>query len=347
MLKCDHAWMIRRMARIREVPGLIHSVGVFTFLKRVVQQTLDDDVLTWAAALAYSWLFAVFPFLIFLLSIVPLLPDRFRDQAADTMVSGVEQSLVGDSAALVAGEVRRILEQPSPGLLSVGLLFAIWAASGGMSATMRGLDAAYDIVKPRPFWKQRLYAIVLTLIGAVLIIATLVLLPIGTAIVNWLDARGALFGWSKFFLDLARYFLGVTILFALLALIYHFGPSIKRRFHLITPGAIVCVLVWILVGWGFNVYLTSFGGQSSYSRTYGAVGGIAILLLIFYIDAIVLLVGAEINSELDFIKLGLKPEEKHIPVESLTDEEDRELAEELNVRRDAKAPKEAEPSAQI
>ena len=319
------------MARLREVPGLIRSVGVFTFLKRVVQQTLDDDVLTWAAALAYSWLFAAFPFLIFLLSLVPLLPERFRDQASETVVSGVQQTLAGESANLVSGEVKRIVDQPSPGLLSVGLLFAIWAASGGMAATMRGLDAAYDIVKPRPFWKQRLYAIGLTLVGATLIILTFVLLPIGTAVINWLDAQGAFFGWSKFFLDVARYSLGVTILFTLLALIYHFG---RRRFHLITPGAIVCVLVWILVGWGFNVYLTSFGGQTSYSRTYGAVGGIAILLLIFYIDAIVLLVGAEINSELDFIKLGVPSDAKRIPTESLEEEEDRELARELNERRD-------------
>ena len=101
----------------------------------------------------------------------------------------------------------------------------------------------------------------------------------------------------------------LLLMFAVLAMVYHFGPSFKQRFVPITPGALFCVAVWLLLGWLFKLYLVEFGGAQNYRSTYGAVAGAAILLLFFYIDALVLLIGAEINSEIDFA-LGKHPVRK-------------------------------------
>jgi membrane protein len=324
------------MSRLGDVPRIILAVGPYTFVKRVLQQVLEDNVLTWAAALAYSWLFALFPFAIFLLSLLPLLPERFRNGADQFISKGIEQTLVGESASVVKAEINRILQQPRAGLLSLGIILAIWAASSGMSATMAALDQAYDVTRPRPFWKQRLVAIVLTIVVATLILLVMVLLPIGTAVIGWLDRLGVLLGMSRVILEICRFTLGTLLLFTVLGAIYHFGPSVRRKFHLVTAGSVFCISVWVLVAFGFRYYLTVLGGGQSYSKTYGTVGGIAILLLIFYVDAVVLLVGAEINSELDFARLGIAssntPEGQKVA--SLTQsDEDRAFAEELARRR--------------
>jgi membrane protein len=105
------------------------------------------------------------------------------------------------------------------------------------------------------------------------------------------------------------------LLFAVLAIIYHFGPNYKQKFVAVTPGAVFSVAVWLMLGVGFRLYLSKLGGAATYNRTYGALAGAAILLLFFYIDALVLLIGAEINSEIDFALTG-----KHgVPAEPVAD----------------------------
>jgi membrane protein len=187
-----------------------------------------------------------------------------------------------------------------------GLGVAIWAASGGMSMTMAALDKCYELEAGRPFYKQRPLAVLLTIVVAALILAVVVLLPIGTALKTWLIQREYITAsdvvWIVLF-DIVRWLLALLFMVTSLMLIYHFGPSVKHRFHWITPGATFCLVVWLLLGLAFRLYVAKFG---SYEKTYGTVGGVAILLLFFYIDALVLLVGAEINSEIDFEVLKVK-----------------------------------------
>jgi membrane protein len=322
------------MARLRDVPDVFRRVGTIGFGKRVWQQVGEDNVFTWGAALAYSWLFAVFPFMVFLLSLVPLIPDRVKPNIQDE-VEQLTQKLPDDAASIINKQVETILKKPSAGgFLSFGLILTIWAASGGMQMTMSALDKAYDVEKGRPYIKQRSIAVVLTIVVATLLIAVLILLPIGTRVIDWLSSQGKLFGWLKIFLNVARWALALLAMIAVLAIVYYFGPSFKQKFHAITPGALFCIVVWLLLGAAFKLYLTKFGGAASYNKTYGAVAGAAILLLFFYIDALVLLVGAEINSEIDFAVLGLsaggKPgEPPPEPLPSALEPEHQALAQEL------------------
>jgi membrane protein len=194
-----------------------------------------------------------------------------------------------------------VMHRPHNGLLSLGFIVTVWAASGGMNMTLSAMDRCYDLPKGRPFYKQRLLAIVLTLVAAILSLAVLVLLPIGALAERWVEQQhmNAVSALTLFLWTVTRYLLAIVLMFTLVSIVHHFGPSIKQDFHPITPGSVFTVAVWLLLEALFRLYVDKFG---KYDQTYGAVGGVAILLLFFYIDAVVLLIGAEINSEFDFAK---------------------------------------------
>jgi membrane protein len=141
-----------------------------------------------------------------------------------------------------------------------------------------------------------------------------------------------------------RWSVGLLLLFSGLALTYRFGPSVRTRLHLFSPGSCFAVAMWILTAWGFRYYIGVLGAADTYARTYGAVAGVAFLMLLFYLDALFLLIGAEINAEIDFIRLGIKsgelPAEQEVaPVPPYQlDEEDRELKAELEERRSVDIP---------
>jgi len=295
------------MARLRDVPKVVRSIGLFAFTKRVWAQINEDNLFTWAAALAYSWMFAVFPFLLFLLSLLPYLPLDLRSKAEDGIKEYLHNlpTLPHEAADTIwnniEGNLKNLLHQPKGLVLYFGLLLALWAASGGMSATMSALDRCYELDRGRPFHKHRLLAIGLTILVLMLLLVVVCLLPVGTA------ARDVFvnYGWVPrhspllVVFDAARWLLALLFLLLALGIIYYKGPSVRHHFYWITPGSIFCIVVWVVLGMGLRIYIDRVGGLS-YQRTYGAVGGVAVLLLMFYIDALVLLIGAEINSEVDF-----------------------------------------------
>lgn len=300
---------------MRDVPHVLRSIGTFTFIKRVWFQIGDDGVFTWASALAYSWLFAIFPFLIFMLSLVPLIPERFKSNVEMQVDQMVDQTVPSEAASvIIKDQTKEVLyglqTATAKTLLSFGLVLTIWGASGGMAMTMSALDKAYDIEKGRSYVWHRLVAILLTIIVATMVILVMVLMPLGTAAINWAvrhaaDLRIPVSAWALVLVNIVRYAIALMLLFAITATIYHFGPNLKHKFQTITPGAVFSITVWLALGGLFRLYINKFGGEQNYSKTYGTVAGLVILLLFFYIDALVLLIGAEINSEIDFAVAGL------------------------------------------
>ena len=297
------------MARLSDVPRVFAAVGVLTFLKRVYTQVIEDNLFTWASALAYSWLFAVFPFMIFVLSLVPYLPETTKARAKTEIAEFVYQMPKEAADTIwtnVAPKLEAQLEHPKGWLTFVGLALALWAASGGMAMTMAALDKVYELEVGRPFYKQRPLAVLLTVVVAALILSVVVLLPVGTAFRTWLIHKQVItetqLGWVVLF-DIVRWMLALLFMVTALTVIYHFGPSVKHRFQWLTPGAGFCLVVWVVLGLLFKLYVAKFG---KYEQTYGTVGGVAVLLLFFYVDALVLMIGAEINSEIDFEVLKVK-----------------------------------------
>ncbi|MGA3066811.1 MAG: YihY/virulence factor BrkB family protein [Tepidisphaeraceae bacterium] len=291
------------MAKLRDVRPVLRSVGAWTFTKRLFQQIGEDNVMVWASALAYSWLFAIFPFLILLLSLVPYLPQHARDTARASVSQFVHDTL-GKAAPTINDNINSVLNEPRHGWLWLGLIFSLWVASGGMAMTMSALDKCYDLKISPPFYKQRPFAMLLTILVTALVILVFLLLPVGLAAKHLLEHFHVLSPLIILGFDILRYVIAIMVMLMTVALIYHFGPSIHQPFRLVTPGSIFSVTVWVVLDLVFRTYIDRY---ARYDQTYGTVGGAAILLLFFYIVAVVLLIGAEINSKIDMEILQIPP----------------------------------------
>ena len=215
------------MARLSDIRPVLKSFGTWAFIARVWQQICEDGIFVWASALAYSWLFSIFPFLILLLSLIPYLPPGARASAHNAIKEFIT-SMLGKEARTINDNIGDVMNRQHTGWLGIGLAVSIWVASGGMSMTMSALDRCYDIKKTRSYVRHRAVAIAMTLGVTLGMLVMIVLLPIGTAVGAWLTSRGILTVPLQILFDAARYFLSLFFAVAVLAVIYYFGPNIRR-----------------------------------------------------------------------------------------------------------------------
>ncbi len=264
--------------------------------KRVYAEVMDDDVLGRSAQLSYYFLLALFPALLFLTSLLGYLAGE-DSQLRQGLFNSLAAVLPGDASQLISKTVNDVTQSSGGGKLSFGILATFWAASNGMGAISESLNAAYDLKESRPWWKVRLTAVGLTLSLTLLIVTALVLVlyghDIADAVSVWLGL-GSAFATAWKVLQWPLVLIFVLVAFAL---IYYFGPdSHQQDWKWITPGAVVGVLLWLLISFAFKAYLSYF---NSYSATYGSLGAVIILMLWFYFTGIAILVGGEINSEIE------------------------------------------------
>jgi membrane protein len=183
------------------------------------------------------------------------------------------------------------------GKISFGILAALWAASNGMGAISDSLNAAYHVKETRSWWRRRLIAVGLTLVLAVLIVSALVLVLSGGQIAEFLATT---FGFTEAFSIGWKVVQWPIVLFFLVlafALIYYWAPDLKdQEWKWVTPGSLIAILIWLLVSFGFRLYLHFF---NSYSKTYGSLGAVIILMLWFYFTGFAILTGGEVNSDIE------------------------------------------------
>ena len=265
-------------------------------LKRLAKRIKDDRIFGRAAQLSYYFLLALFPLLLFLINILGYMAQEgtlFRDKLLIYLAAVMPAS----AFALVRATVDEISVSRGTGKLSFGILAALWAASNGMGAISDTLNTAYNVKERRPWLQVRLISVGLTIALAILILAALAIVLLGGSIGEALASRygfGSLFTtiWSVIQWPIALIFVLTTF-----NLIYNFAPNISpgaRRW--ITPGAFVGVALWLLVSFGFRVYLGYF---DSYSVTYGSLGAVIVLMLWFYLSGVAILIGGEVNCEFE------------------------------------------------
>lgn len=279
-------------------------MGVKSLARKLWNEIQEDAVFTWASSLAYSWIFALFPFILFLLTLAPYLPGATKQDALNEMEPAIHRTVGDDVAKQVIPQIREIMHNTKGGLLSFSLLLALWGASGGISMTMSAIDKAYEVQSERSFIKHRLVAMGITICVVLMVLLVMVLLPIGGALVRRFEDQAILGTAAAVGVHVLRYALAVALLLASVSLIYYWGPNIKQKYHTVTPGAMLTVALWVVAGVGFGFYVSNFG---NFNKMYGTLGAAIILLLFFYVSAIVLLIGAELNSVVDFAVLGVEP----------------------------------------
>lgn len=280
------------MASLWKLSGI--SVGKLA--KRVWSEIQKDDVFGRAAQLSYYFLLALFPLLIFLTSILGIVIGSESGLRA-SLFSYLAQVMPPSAFQLIESTMLEISKASSGGKLSFGLLAALWAASNGMGAITEALNVAYGVKETRPWWKHRLMAIGLTIALAALIITALLLVLYGGRIVDMLAHNYALGSFFVLSWKIAQWPLVLAFMLLAFALIYYFAPDLReQKWMWITPGAVLGVFLWLLVSFGFRLYLNFF---DSYSNTYGSLGAVIILMLWLYLTGVAVLVGGELNSELE------------------------------------------------
>ena len=274
--------------------------------RRVWAEMNEDDVWGRAAQLSYYFLLALFPLLLFLTTLLGYFADTGSELRAE-MLRFLGQVVPEDASDLIFKTVTEVEENAGGGKLSFGILATLWAASNGMGAITEALNVAYEVKESRPWWKARLVAVGLTLGLAVLITTALALILFGDTLAHWIAASwsfGSVFvtAWKILQWPVALAFVLVAF-----ALIYYAAPNVKKRsWQWITPGTVTGVALWLLVSFGFRIYLGYF---NSYSATYGALGAVIILMLWFYLTGAAILIGGEVNSEIAFAEAGFSPDD--------------------------------------
>ena len=270
------------------------SISWREILKRTAYESFwKDNCLSMAAQLAYYFFFALFPTLLFVVALASYFP-------VTTLIDDMFRTLGGflppEALTLITEQIVKISKSEDGGLLSLGVLLALSSSSAAMTAIIDTLNRAYGIEERRPWWKVRLTAIALTIGVAIFILVSFALILTGPTLATELAAKwglGPVFEWTWKILQWPVIFAMVSVS---IAFIYQFAPDVKQEWIWLTPGSVMATTLWLLASLGFKYYVANWG---AYTETYGLLGAVMSLLLWFYISGLVILVGAEMNVEIE------------------------------------------------
>jgi membrane protein len=263
-------------------------------IKELARRTWSDirqeNALGRAAELAYYFTLALFPMLIFLLSLISFIPG------ADEIILGWFATVMPPEAMkLVESWVGSVFRNRSGGLLSFGLIFSLWVASNGIGALMDALNRAYEVEEGRPFWKAQLVALGLTIALCLLVMGGAFKITFSEKPAGWIAdllKLGDIFGvlWLTF-----SYVVGLAMLALGMGIIYYVAPNVQQRWRSIVPGCIFAVVAFLIASFGFTLYLRY---APSYDITYGSLGTFIVLMVWLYLTGLIMCVGGEINAEI-------------------------------------------------
>ncbi|MCK1976904.1 YihY/virulence factor BrkB family protein [Jeotgalicoccus huakuii] len=277
----EHVYVskINKPAKVKDESGFFNQL-LFRFSL--------DNTSGMAAQLAYYFLLAIFPLLIFLLSIVPLF------QIQPEVITGFIQDYApAEISSLLEGIIGDVLENSGGGTLSLGLILTLWSASNGMTALMNAFNVAYDVEDNRNFFVTKSLSVFFTLILSLSVILTFVLIVFGGQIGDLMFGVIGLDDQFQYVWSLIRSILPVLLVLIVFLIMYVTAPNIKLKLKSVIPGTLFTTIAFLVASWGFSFYVSNF---SNYSATYGSIAGVIILIFWLYITGVIIILGAQINS---------------------------------------------------
>lgn len=262
---------------------------------RVWKDIQEDQILGFSAQIAFYTLLSLFPLLLLVADVFGLLAQG-GNEVYDNLVSYAREFLPYDAFHLVFNTLKEVRADAGGFKLGFGILGTILAASSGTAAMMSGLNRAYELKETRPWWKSTLIAIGLTALLSIFAVAATALVLYGDVIGSWLTGYFGLETYFAIAWDIVHWPVALLLLLVDFVLLYRIGPDTKSKWHEVLPGALTGMVLWIIVSVLFRLYLRFF---NTYSKTYGSLGAVIILLLWLYLSAAAILVGAEVNREIE------------------------------------------------
>jgi membrane protein len=276
-------------------------------LKRTARDAMSDDAQGLASQLAYYFFLALFPALLCLLAIASFFPLQ---NLSDDMIRLLGPFAPSEMLEIIRQEMSKIAEGQHGGLVTLGLLGALWSSSSAMVAVIGAMNRAYEIEEGRPWWRVRLTAIGLTIALSLLIVVAFTLIVAGPQLADFTArylAFGSVFVWTW---KVIQWPIAFGLVAGGIGLIYYFAPDAEQIWVWITPGSLAATLLWLIGSLAFRFYAVNFG---NYEATYGALGGVILLLLWFYLSGLVIVVGAEMNAEIEQASSWGKAPGKKVP----------------------------------
>jgi len=260
---------------------------------RTIREIDDDNCLGLAAQLAFYFFLSLFPALLFLVALIGYLPV---ENVLTQLLEALGTIAPSEVLTLLRTQLDEVVRGSYGSLLTLGIVGAIWSSSAAMVAIIDALNHAYDIEERRPWWKRRIVAIALTVALALFIVTSLVLVLVGP------DVAALMAGWvglgPAFSLvwAIARWPLMIFLVVLGVDLVYHFAPNRRGRWVWITPGSLLATSLWMASSFAFKFYVANL---ANFNATYGAIGGVVVLLLWFYVSGLAILIGAELNGVIE------------------------------------------------
>jgi membrane protein len=283
--------------------------GWWQVLKRTFKEFSEDNLTDWAAALTYYGVLAIFPALIVLVSILGLVGES----ATQPLIDNLGTVAPGPAKEIFTSAIENLQgDQGAAGVLFiVGLLGALWSASGYVAAFMRASNAIYDMEEGRPVWKTLPVRVGLTIVLLTLLAVTTIAVVLTGGLAEKVGDLVGLGSTAVEVWNIAKWPVLLVVVSFMFALLYWAAPNVKQPgFRWVSPGGVLAVIGWLIASAAFAFYVSNFG---SYNKTYGALGGVVVFLVWLWISNIVILLGAEFNAELErqrAIEGGMRPKDR-------------------------------------
>jgi membrane protein len=282
--------------RERLSPWKLGGLSVAELSRRVWSSLNADDVLNRAAELAYYFFFSLFPALILLTAVFGLLAGP-GTRLHQMLLQYMATALPGPAFHMVQKVLTETSEAAGGGKITFGLLVTVWSATAAMTAVQDTLNAVYDVTEERPYWKAKANAIALTAVCSILLVLALTGILYGNMLADFVGDQIGLGTVSRWIWKIVEWPIALLFLALVFSFTYYYAPDFKQRhWEWLTPGAAAGMTTWIIASLALRAYLHYF---NSYSATYGSLGAVIILLTWFYVTGLMLLLGAEVNVEIE------------------------------------------------
>jgi len=261
---------------------------LFFFYKGVKQ----GSITTRASSLAFNFFLAFFPSIIVLFTLIPYIPIV---DLQETLMELISTILPPHTNEIAFSTIYDIINNPRSGLLSIGFVLTIFFATNGVNSLIEAFNSSYHINESRSIIRQRLLSLGITFLLSCILMITILLIMFSKTVVNYLITTEIIENKSIEYILFGKWLVIIIMLFVGISIIYHFGPTIKKKFKLFTPGSIISTCLIIVTSSFFNYYISNF---AEYNKVYGSIGTLIIILLWMYINSIILLIGFELNASI-------------------------------------------------
>jgi membrane protein len=277
------------------------NVSLYKIIKIFLRNLLNDDILDRANGVAFNFILAIFPAIIFLFTLIPYVTEFFPEINTESIMAFIGHQIPPSMFEVVSSTVQDIISNQRGGLLSLGFLFSVYLSTNGMMALMRAFNACYRTIENRSGLKTRLIATGLTINMTIVLFLAIILLIVGQFILEAIMNNMPAFDWINMsyftvvLLFILRFVAIFIAFFLAISFIYYFGPAIHYNWRFFSVGSLLATFLCLAVSYGFSYYITNFG---TYNKVYGSIGALIALMVWIQLITIVLLVGYEVNASI-------------------------------------------------